>query len=185
MTATGDRLSLDELCIDTIRTLSIDAVQKANQGHPGAPMGLAPVAYTLYTRLMRHNPANPLVDRPRPLHPVRRPRVDAAVFVAVPGRLSDHARGPRELPSARLADRRSPRELGRSRHRGDDRPARPGHLDGRRSRARRADARRALQRRRPRRRRPPHLGDRLRRRHPGGHRVRGVARSPATSASAS
>ncbi len=66
MTATGDRLSLDELCIDTIRTLSIDAVQKANQGHPGAPMGLAPVAYTLYTRLMRHNPANPLwIDRDR------------------------------------------------------------------------------------------------------------------------
>ena len=66
LTATGDRLSLDELCIDTIRTLSMDAVQKANQGHPGAPMGLAPVAYTLYTRLMRHNPANPLwIDRDR------------------------------------------------------------------------------------------------------------------------
>jgi transketolase len=66
LTATGDRLSLDELCIDTIRTLSMDAVQKVNQGHPGAPMGLAPVAYTLYTRLMRHNPANPTwLDRDR------------------------------------------------------------------------------------------------------------------------
>jgi transketolase len=66
LTATEDRLSLDELCIDTIRTLSIDAVQKANQGHPGAPMGLAPVAYTLYTRLMRHNPADPAwIDRDR------------------------------------------------------------------------------------------------------------------------
>jgi transketolase len=66
LTATGDRLSLDELCIDSIRTLSMDAVQKANQGHPGAPMGLAPVAYTLYTRLMRHNPANPgWLDRDR------------------------------------------------------------------------------------------------------------------------
>ena len=66
MTATQDRLSLDELCVDTIRTLSIDAVQKANQGHPGAPMGLAPVAYTLYTRLMRHNPADPAwLDRDR------------------------------------------------------------------------------------------------------------------------
>ncbi len=40
MTATGDRLSLDELCIDTIRTLSMDAVQKANSGHPGTPMAL-------------------------------------------------------------------------------------------------------------------------------------------------
>jgi transketolase len=66
LTATGDRLSLDELCIDTIRTLSMDAVQKVNQGHPGAPMGLAPVAYTLYTRLMRHNPRNPTwIDRDR------------------------------------------------------------------------------------------------------------------------
>jgi transketolase len=66
VTATSDRLLLDDLCIDTIRTLSMDAVQKVNQGHPGAPMGLAPVAYTLYTRLMRHNPANPLwIDRDR------------------------------------------------------------------------------------------------------------------------
>jgi transketolase len=66
LTATGDRISLDELCIDTIRTLSMDAVQKANAGHPGAPMGLAPVAYTLYTRLMRHNPADAeWIDRDR------------------------------------------------------------------------------------------------------------------------
>src|SRR3984885_15164283 len=66
LTATGDRLSLEELSIDSIRTLSIDSVQKVNQGHPGAPMGLAPVAYTLYTRLMRHNPATPLwIDRVR------------------------------------------------------------------------------------------------------------------------
>jgi transketolase len=56
LTATGDRLDLDELCIDTIRTLSMDAVQKANSGHPGTPMALAPIAYTLFTRTMRHNP---------------------------------------------------------------------------------------------------------------------------------
>ena len=56
-TDTG-RSALDELCINTIRTLSIDAVQKANSGHPGAPMGLAELAYVLYTRVMRHNPAN-------------------------------------------------------------------------------------------------------------------------------
>ncbi len=56
MTATGEGLSLDELSIDTIRTLSMDAVQKANSGHPGTPMALAPVAYTLFTRTMRHNP---------------------------------------------------------------------------------------------------------------------------------
>jgi transketolase len=51
--------ALDELCINTIRTLAMDAVQKANSGHPGTPMALAPVAYTLYTRVMRHNPADP------------------------------------------------------------------------------------------------------------------------------
>ena len=49
---------LDQLAIDTIRTLSIDAVQKANSGHPGTPMALAPIAYLLYTRTMRHNPGN-------------------------------------------------------------------------------------------------------------------------------
>ena len=59
MTATGDRLSLDELCVDTIRTLSMDAVQKANSGHPGTPMALAPLAYVLFTRTRRHNPRDP------------------------------------------------------------------------------------------------------------------------------
>lgn len=49
----------DLLCINTIRALSMDAVQKANSGHPGAPMGLAPAAYTLWTRILKHNPANP------------------------------------------------------------------------------------------------------------------------------
>jgi transketolase len=57
--AATDRQALDKLCIDTIRTLSMDAVQKANSGHPGTPMALAPVAYLLYTRVMRHNPQDP------------------------------------------------------------------------------------------------------------------------------
>ena len=51
--------ALDELAINTIRTLSMDAVQKANSGHPGTPMGLAPLGYVLYSQIMRHNPANP------------------------------------------------------------------------------------------------------------------------------
>ncbi len=50
---------LDQLCINTIRTLSIDAVQKANSGHPGLPLGAAPMAYVLWTRFLRHNPKNP------------------------------------------------------------------------------------------------------------------------------
>jgi transketolase len=52
-------LSLDELCINTIRTLSIDAVQKANSGHPGLPLGAAPMAYVLWQNHLRHNPRNP------------------------------------------------------------------------------------------------------------------------------
>lgn len=50
---------LDQLCINTIRTLTIDAVQKAESGHPGLPLGVAPLAYVLWTRFLRHNPKNP------------------------------------------------------------------------------------------------------------------------------
>jgi transketolase len=52
-------MQLDTLCINTIRTLAIDAVQKANSGHPGAPMGLAPVAYCLWQEFLRYDPADP------------------------------------------------------------------------------------------------------------------------------
>src|SRR5260370_26416738 len=51
--------SLDLLCINTIRTLAMDAVQKANSGHPGTPMALAPAAYVLWEHFLRHNPRNP------------------------------------------------------------------------------------------------------------------------------
>jgi len=51
---------LDELCVQTIRFLSVDMVQKANSGHPGMPMGMAPAAYVLWTRFMKYNPANPM-----------------------------------------------------------------------------------------------------------------------------
>jgi transketolase len=50
---------LDRLAVDTIRTLAIDGVQQANSGHPGAPMGMAPMAYALWTRHLRHAPTNP------------------------------------------------------------------------------------------------------------------------------
>ena len=56
----------DELCVNTIRALSMDAIQKANSGHPGAPMGLAPAGYVLWTRILKHNPGNPdWLDRDR------------------------------------------------------------------------------------------------------------------------
>lgn len=51
--------SIEQLSINTIRTLSIDAIEKANSGHPGMPMGAAPMAYTLWTQFMKHNPNNP------------------------------------------------------------------------------------------------------------------------------
>jgi transketolase len=54
-----DQIQLDQLCINSIRVLTIDAVQKANSGHPGMPMAMAPAAYLLWTRFMRHNPKNP------------------------------------------------------------------------------------------------------------------------------
>jgi transketolase len=51
---------IDTLCINTIRTLSIDAIQKANSGHPGTPMSMAPVAYTLWQRFLRFDPSDPI-----------------------------------------------------------------------------------------------------------------------------
>ncbi len=51
--------TIDELCINTIRFLAVDAVQKANSGHPGMPMGAAPVAYVLWDRVLKHNPSDP------------------------------------------------------------------------------------------------------------------------------
>ena len=57
---TAGQRDADKRCIDTIRTLAIDAVEKAQSGHAGAPMGLAPVAYTLWQRFLRYDPADPL-----------------------------------------------------------------------------------------------------------------------------
>ena len=54
------REQLDQLCINTIRTLSMDAVQQANSGHPGTPMALAPVVYCLWQRFLRFDPQDPI-----------------------------------------------------------------------------------------------------------------------------
>ncbi|HEY6007280.1 MAG TPA: transketolase, partial [Geobacteraceae bacterium] len=63
---TTNATSLDVLCINTIRFLAVDAVEKANSGHPGLPLGAAPMAYVLWQRHLRHNPANPAwFDRDR------------------------------------------------------------------------------------------------------------------------
>ena len=64
--STETQLDLDQLCINAIRVLSMDAVQKADSGHPGTPMALAPLAYVLWSRHLKYNPANPdWVDRDR------------------------------------------------------------------------------------------------------------------------
>ncbi len=62
----SDRMSLEEKCINTIRFLAADAIEKAKSGHPGMPMGAAAAAYILWTRHLKHNPADPLwPDRDR------------------------------------------------------------------------------------------------------------------------
>ncbi|HEV2800239.1 MAG TPA: transketolase [Pyrinomonadaceae bacterium] len=58
-TSTPPDPELDQLCVNTIRTLSLDAVQRAESGHPGLPLGAAPMAYVLWTRFLSHNPQNP------------------------------------------------------------------------------------------------------------------------------
>jgi transketolase len=58
--STEPRVGIDQLAINTIRTLSIDAIQKANSGHPGTPMALAPVAYTLWQKFLRFDPSEPI-----------------------------------------------------------------------------------------------------------------------------
>ena len=106
---------LDQLAINTIRTLSMDAVQAANSGHPGTPMALAPLVYTLWNRVMRFDPAGSDLARPRPLRAVERPRLDAAVVGAAP-----HGHAGRECrvrngwaePSVTLDDIRRFRQFG-------------------------------------------------------------------------
>ena len=58
--AVATQTDIDALCVNTIRTLSIDAIQKANSGHPGTPMAMAPVAYTLWQRFLRFDPSDPI-----------------------------------------------------------------------------------------------------------------------------
>ena len=52
-------VSIDSLCVNSIRFLAVDAINKSNSGHPGLPMGCAPMAYTLWDKFLKHNPKNP------------------------------------------------------------------------------------------------------------------------------
>ena len=165
---------LDRLAIDTIRTLSIDGVQQANSGHPGAPMGAAPMAYTLWTRFLRHAPTHP--DWP-----------DRDRFVLCAGHASMLLYSLLHLTGYDLALD----DLKQFRQWGSRTPGHPEHgltpgveattgplgqgLDERgRDGDRRAPPGGRVQPRRPRHRRPLDVRDRLGRRPPGGHRVGGA-----------
>ena len=135
----SEQAVLDKLCINTIRTLSMDAVQQANSGHPGTPMALAPVIYTLWQDFLRFDPARPDLAQSRPLRAVLWTCLDAALFHAAPcrcesGQLGYECLGElavtlddiKRFPAARQQVSRAPgvpADLGR---RDDDRAARPG-----------------------------------------------------------
>ncbi len=74
--------NMTQLAINTIRTLSMDAVQQAKSGHPGTPMALAPLVYTIWNRVMRFDPQDPDLAQPRSLRALKRPRLDAALVGA-------------------------------------------------------------------------------------------------------
>jgi hypothetical protein len=149
---------LDQLSVATIRTLAMDAVQKARSGHPGTPMALAPVAYVLWQRFLRYDPGDPVwPDRDRfvlsnghasmllyaLLHLSGVKAVDPDYETL--GRLAVRAPGHRALSPARQQVPRPSRVPLDEWRGGDHRPARPGSGDERRHRDRLALARAPVQ----------------------------------------
>ena len=173
---------IDELCVNTIRTLSIDAVQKANSGHPGAPMGAGLMAYVLWDRVLKHNPGGPALARPRSLRALGRSRVDAAVQPAVPDGLpASRSTTSRTSGSGRARRPATPSAGSSPGIETTTGPLGPGLRDGRRDGDGRALPRGDVQPPGPRDRRPLHVRARERRRPAGGHLARGgvVRRPPA------
>ena len=111
---------------NAIRALAMDAVQKANSGHPGMPMGMADIAEVLWNHHLRHNPRNPALARPRPLRAVERPRLDAAVCAAASHRLRPADGRAQALPPAAFEDAGPSGARHDARRRDDDRAARAG-----------------------------------------------------------
>ena len=175
---------LDTKAVDTARLLAADAVQKVGNGHPGTAMSLAPLAYLLFQKVMRHDPTDPNWVGPRPVRAVQRALIAHPVHPAVPLRLRPGTRRPQVAADLGLADSGPPGARSHDRRRDHHRPARAG----RRQRRRDGDGRppRAWPVR-PRRRtrrvavRPPHLRHRRRRLPGGGHLRRGVLAWPGTS----
>src|SRR4026208_1147366 len=136
--------TLDRLAIDTIPTPALDAVPKANPGHPGAPMGAAPMAYVLWTRFLRHAPTHPdwpdrhpsvLPSGHGPVPPPSAPSPAAHVAPRLPpppARLRPAARGVDAVPAVGIEDPWPSRVRADAGSRGDDRAARPGLRERRR-----------------------------------------------------
>ena len=179
MSPVASAQTLDERCIDTIRFLAVDGVQKANSGHPGMPMGAAPVAYVLFTRHLRFDPADPAwPDRDRFVLSAGH----ASMLLYSLLHLTGYDLSLDDLKAFRQWGSKTPGhpEYGAHRRRRDHhRPARPGLRQRRRHGHRRALPGGHVQRRRPGRHGPLHLRPRRRRRPDGGHLQRGrLARRP-------
>ncbi len=141
--ATGKQL--DTLCINTIRTLAMDAVQQANSGHPGAPMALAPVTYCLWQQFLRYDPADPIWPN-RDRFVLSNGHASMLLYamlylaqvrgvnpeVRAPGRIRGLAGRHQEISPARQQDSRTSRISLDRRRRNHHRPARPGRGQQRR-----------------------------------------------------
>ncbi len=106
--------NIDQLCINTIRTLAMDAVQKANSGHPGTPMAMAPVAYCLWQQFLRFDPEDPDLAQSRPLRALDGSCIDAALFVASPEPGEGRQSGIRNAGETQRHVGRHPRTSGNS-----------------------------------------------------------------------
>ena len=144
--------SSTQRAVDTVRVLAMDAVQKVGNGHPGTAMSLAPAAYLLFQKVMRHNPADPALAGPRPVRAVLRALQPDPLHPALPRRLGPRARRPQVAAHLGQQDPGPPRVRPHRRRRDHHRPARPGrrqrgrHGDGRPPRARPARPRRRARR---------------------------------------
>ncbi len=169
---TGTSTDETALMANAIRALAMDAVQQANSGHPGAPMGMAEIAVALWDRHLKYNPAQSALGRPRPLRAVQRPCVDAAVRAAASHRLRFADERAAQLPPTAQPHAGPPRSGPDARRRDHHRPAGPGHRQCRRHGAGRKAAGAGVQPPWPRRGRPPHLCLPRRRLHDGRHQPR-------------
>ena len=169
--------TVDQLCVNAIRALAIDTVLKANSGHPGLPLGAAPVGYSLFARLDEAQPREPRLARPRPVRALGRPRLGAPLQPPPPHGLRPPARRAEAVPPVGEPHPRPPGVRRHAGRRDDDRAARPGLRDERRDGDGRGSPRRAVQPAGARGGRPPHVRPRRGRRPHGGRRARGgVAR---------